>query len=109
MNNKMKILVTFANQYDVDNSRGTTLNYFFWGENGEAFKTTGNPTGAVGYQRAKNTLPYEMREKITWAPAIYNAEFEMSVGSDGKPVMKVKDLEYFCDVEIKAKPLAASK
>lgn len=104
--NTSRILVTFANQYDIKDektgniTRGCTLNYFFFGENGEMFKTMAGLDGAIGYQRAKCSLDYDMRKKIKKAPAIYDAEFEMSIGSDGKPVMKVVDLKFFGDVYI---------
>ena len=39
-------------------------------------------------------------KKIVSAPALYEAEFEMSVGSDGKPVLKIVDLDYVCDVSM---------
>ena len=32
-------------------------------------------------------------------PAIYDACFEMAVGSDGKPVLKATDLTYVQDVD----------
>ncbi|WP_411337019.1 hypothetical protein [Ruminococcus gauvreauii] len=101
--NKQRILLMYANTYEMDNgNNGLTLNYFFWGENGELLRTTNDLSGGpVGYQRAKNSVEKELRSKITFAPAIYDAEFVMSVGGDGKPVLKVCDLEYVGQVEIK--------
>ena len=96
--NKIKILVMYANEYDVDGNKGTTINYFFFGENGEMLKPQFAPNGQVGYQRAKVSLPWDKRAKIIKAPAIYDAELEMSVGSDGKPVMKVVNLDFVGDV-----------
>jgi len=42
--------------------------------------------------------------KIKRAPALYDAEFSMSIGSDGKPVLKIIDLDYISDVQITPVP-----
>lgn len=106
--NKQKILLMYANPYDMKDESGRqvigcTLNYFFWGDNGELLKPIDGTSGMVGYQRAKCSIDSMLRYKIHKAPAIYEADFEMSVGSDGKPVLKVVDLEYAGDVEFKNK------
>lgn len=101
--NKMKILVTFANEWDMTadgGEKGCTINYFFFGENGEMMKANSYTKGAIGYQRAKVSLDYYKRDKLRKVPAIYDATMEMSVGSDGKPVMKVVDVDYVGDVAI---------
>ena len=38
--------------------------------------------------------------KIKKAPALYNAEFELKIGADMKPVLRVKDLEFVDEVQI---------
>ena len=66
---KMKILVTFANVWKMDNGQsGMTINYFMYGENGEQM--------------------------------IYEAKMGMKIGSDGKPVLTVEDLDFFSRVQI---------
>lgn len=101
--NKMKILVTFANVWKMDNgTTGMTLNYFMFGDKGELMVSQQNLSGgAVGQQRAKCSLDVSMRDKITFVPGIYDAEMSFKVGSDGKPVMTVLDLEYIGKAEIK--------
>lgn len=106
--NKMRILLMYANPYDMIGEKGKsitgcTLNYFFWGDAGETLKPIESTTGAVGYQRAKCSIDLELRHKILKAPAIYDASFAMAVGSDGKPVLKVVDLDYVGDVEFRNK------
>lgn len=103
--NRMRILVTYAKEYDMTNEKGErqigcTINYFFFGKAGEMMKPTSGLAGAVGYQRAKCSLDLDKRKRIKKAPAIYDAIMEMSIGSDGKPVMKVVDLTYVGDVNI---------
>lgn len=94
--NKMKILVTFANVWKMDNGNsGMTLNYFMYGENGEQMSSQNNLSGgAVGQQRAKCSMNENMRNKVTWVPGIYDATMSMKIGSDGKPVLTVEDLEF---------------
>lgn len=102
---KFKIFVTFANRYSIEDGgrsvTGMTLNYFFWGEDGAQFRPVSDPSGgAVGYQRAKCSMDYDMRNKIQFVPGIYEASFAMAVGSDGKPVMKVVDLDFVGKAEV---------
>lgn len=107
---KAKILILFANAYQMtdDSGRhmqGCTVHYLFWGENGERMLTQSvwDPNKPVGLQRAKCSIEMQLREKIPVAPAIYEGDFFMTVGGDGKPVMKLRDVAYICNVEFKEK------
>lgn len=40
------------------------------------------------------------REKISFVPGIYEAKMGMKIGSDGKPVLTVEDLDFFSRVQI---------
>ena len=88
-----KILVTFVNQYDVDGAKGTTVNYFFLDDDGE-FKSSTDKVLPRGQQCAKVSLPYEDIDKFYAIPGIYEGTFEMAVGSDRKPVLKLVDVAY---------------
>lgn len=94
--NKMKILVTFANIWKMDNGNsGLTLNYFMFGENGELMNSEQHLSGGpVGQQRAKCSLDPNMRDKVTWVPGVYDATMSYKIGSDGKPVLTVEDLAF---------------
>lgn len=102
MTSKTKILVMYAKEYDMppengkDRTTGCTVNYYFFGENGEALKSQIAPSGAVGYQRGKVSLEYADRAKIYEVPAIYEGTFVMTIGSDGKPVSRLVDVKYVC-------------
>lgn len=101
---KMKILVTYAGIWKSDNgSSGMTLNYFIYGENGEMMISRMDATGGpVGQQRAKSNQDTSMRNKISYVPGIYEAEMGFKIGSDGKPVLTVLDLEFVDRVIIRS-------
>lgn len=112
LTNKAKILVLFANQYQITDEKtgevtnsGTSVHYLFWGEAGENLITQSewDASKSVGMQRAKVSLYFDARTKIPLAPAIYEGSFEFSVGSDGKPVLKLIDVAYVANVEMKEK------
>ena len=112
--NVMRILVVFANAYDMPAegtkpaSKGCTVRYFFLGTDGSGLKPYSDALDApVGYQPGKVSLDYDKRAKIPFAPAVYDGEFEMNVGADGKPVMKLKDLEYVSPFDIGAAYVAS--
>lgn len=86
-----KILVTFVNQYDVDGSKGTTVNYFFLDDDGE-IKSTAGAVLPKGQQCAKVSLAYDSADSFTFVPGVYDGTFEMAVGSDRKPVLKLVDV-----------------
>ena len=105
---KARILVTYAMPYEINEngktSKGCTVQFFFFGENGETFDSTADYAlgidGSVGIQRAKASVDYDMKQKIRRVPAVYDADFTMTVGSDGKPVSKLLDLEYIAPVRL---------
>ena len=44
-----------------------------------------------------------LRNKIVVAPGLYEGTFEMTVGSDGKPVNRLRDVAFISHLEIKPK------
>lgn len=100
--NKMRILVTYAGLWKMDNGNtGLTLNYFMFGQNGELMEPQIDVTGGpVGQQRAKCSLDTTMRQKILYVPGLYDATMGFKIGSDGKPVMTIEDIEYLCQATI---------
>lgn len=107
--NKMRILVTFANTYDMpaetgrDAMKGCIVHYYFLGDDGQAFapQFSMDTVSPLGYQRSKVSMDYTMRAKIKSAPGIYDGSFAMTVGSDGKPVLKLIDLDYVESFDIR--------
>ena len=112
LTSKAKIMILFANQYDMKDDSGNkvtgcSVHYLFWGENGEALASEAefDPTKPVGVQRAKCSLDPMFRNKIVVAPGLYEGTFEMVTGSDGKPVNRLRDVAFISHVEIKQKVL----
>lgn len=106
--NKSKIVIMAANCYEMTDevtqqkNAGMVVEYYFFGENGEA---SFEPKFAqyqehVGVRRSKaNCLP-EFTNKLKNVPALYEGDFDMAIGSDGKPVLKLVDFEYLSDIAI---------
>lgn len=104
-----KVLIMSAVPYDMvsestgEKVSGCTVQYYFIGEQGEGLASVEDFTGgSIGYQRSKVSLPYEMRNELNVVPALYNGEFSMKVGSDGKPVLTMKDVELICPVDFES-------
>lgn len=107
LTSKAKIVVLFANAYDMQDDRGRSMtgcsvHYFFWGENGEALwsQTEFNPAKPVGIQRAKCSMDFDLREKLVVAPGLYEGLFVTTTGGDGKPVLKLRDVAFVSHIDI---------
>ena len=113
LTSKAKIVILFANQYDMKDEDGNKLagcsvHYMFWGENGEVLASEAefDPTKPVGVQRATCSVESVLRNKIVVAPGLYEGTFEMTTGSDGKPVNRLRDVAFISHLEIKPKVLS---
>lgn len=97
-----KIILLYANQYSVRDEdtrelkEGVTCSYYFNTE----LSAVGNSDGSVGMRPAKGSCPLELFFKIKKAPAIYDASFDMKVGSDGRPVLAIADLDFVEEIKI---------
>ena len=97
-----EIILLYAAQYEMTDERtgeikrGVTCNYYFNTE----LHAEDNANGSKGTRPAKGSVDFYLMGKIKSAPALYNAHFDMSIGSDMKPVLKIVDLDYIGDVEI---------
>lgn len=99
---QMEIILLYAGQYQIVDERtgeinqGVTCNYYF----NTNLTAEDNTNGTKGTRPAKGTLDFNLMKKVVKAPALYNADFDMSIGSDMKPVLKIKDLEFLDEVQI---------
>lgn len=103
---KMQIILLYAGQYQITDEttgeikQGVTCNYYF----NTDLHAKDNKNGSKGTRPAKGSVDFGLMNKITSAPGLYDAEFEMNVGSDGKPTLKIQDLDYVSDVIIGPAP-----
>lgn len=99
---KQKIILLFALSYAITDEgsgeikKGISCSYYFNTE----LKPVSNDNGTIGTRPAKGSAPIGCLDKIKTAPAIYEASFDMKIGSDGKPVLTIIDLDYVEDISI---------
>lgn len=102
----MRILLTYVAPYDLTDERGQrrsglSCQYCFFGEDGEAVASkTVNPSGASGWRQSKVSLPIDQMQNMISVPGVYDGEFDMRVGSDGKPTLILRDVRYVGTVNI---------
>ena len=107
---KMQIILLYAGLYKVIDERtgvvneGVTCNYYF----NTDLSAEDNANGTKGTRPAKSSMPPEVFWQIKKAPALYDAEFIMSIGSDGKPVLKISSLEFISEIALTPAMSAAS-
>ncbi len=108
---EMQIILLYAGQYQITDEstgeikQGVTCSYYF----NTDLRAEDNKNGSKGTRPAKGSIDFGLMKKIKSAPALYNAKFEMSIGSDGKPVLKIVDLDYVSDVFIGVVSAVADK
>lgn len=102
-NVKQNILVLYSGTYAVPDERtgvvneGCSMSYYMLTD----LQPVNNPDGTRGMRPAKCTVDtFWNSTKFTRVPGIYQAEFGFKVGSNGKPVLYVTDVEYLCDVHL---------
>lgn len=108
---KMPIILLYAGQYEIPDektgviNRGMTCNYYF----NTDLAVEDNVNGTKGMRPAKSSCDFMLMQKVVKAPALYDADFDMSIGSDGKPVLKIVDLDFVDQVKIVPVGVSGSK
>lgn len=95
----MKILLMYAGAIDMKGSdgdaiKGVSAEYYFFGEKGEMLESKISADDVSGIRRGKCFMDFEVAKKVSYVPGIYDGTFEMSVGGDGKPVLKLVDINF---------------
>lgn len=97
---KSKVVIMFASPYSMPRDDGTILEglsveYYFFGDHGEAIKPTFDAdSGVSGIRRSKCSLDVIQKDRISYVPGVYDADFGMKVGSDGKPILTMQSIEF---------------
>lgn len=107
--NKFKIFLFYSGLVDIkasdgrDGIEGVSMEFLFYGEHGEQVEPTVSADGISGTRRGKSFLSSDKVHKVSYVPGIYDGTFEMSIGSDGKPVLKLVDVDFVAPAVITAK------
>lgn len=97
---KIRVLLMFSGLINMEATKdrdavhGLSVEYYFYGNNGEMVQPRVSADGVSGTRRGKVFMTPEMENKISYIPGIYDGKFEMAVGSDGKPVLKLVDIDF---------------
>nr|DAG11512.1 MAG TPA: hypothetical protein [Inoviridae sp.] len=98
--NKFRIFLYYSGLVDIkareghDAVEGVSMEFLFYGEHGEQVEPTVSADGISGTRRGKSFLKSDKVNKVSYVPGIYDGTFEMSVGADGKPVLKLVDVDF---------------
>lgn len=104
---KQTIIVLSVNPYSMnDNGRiteGVSMRYLTT----DNMNAVVNEDKSLGTRPAKANLPYSWKDLFISAPALYDADMVLKVGSDGKPVMSIAHIDYIGNVKLSS--VAADK
>lgn len=119
MENRMRVMVFFTSVLDIPARKdkdgdhealnGVSLEYLFFGENGEQVESKVSPDGSCGTRRGKAFMDSSVVNKISYVPGIYDGTFEMSVNKDGKPTLRLTDIDFVTKAVITAQPVKEDK
>lgn len=99
MEMKSNVVILYASQYSMKDENGRPMEgvsaAYIIGDN---LAPVMHPNGALGCRPARGSLPLVCWSQLTKVPALYSGTFDMTVGSDGKAVMKLVDVQYVSEV-----------
>lgn len=107
---KTKIVLLYASRYAMPGDNGTVNNgvsvAYLYGDN---LAPTMSADGSLGQRPAKGSIPVGCWENIKQVPGIYEGYFTMSVSKDGKPTLKLIDMQYCGEVDLVQVPVKPDK
>lgn len=101
---KQNIVMFYAKNYDMmdekgEQREGVSVAYFMGG-----FAPIHNADGSAGLRPSKGSLPAGYMSRLPKVPAMYEGVFTLSVGSDGKSMLKLTDARYLGEAELELVP-----
>ncbi len=100
MATKAPIIVLSADAIQSDTKDGKISGMSVFYTFNTTFDSVYNNPNSFGQKPGKIWMDHDRIEKIVSAPGKYIGSFGMKVGSDGKPTLVLKDLDYICDVKL---------
>lgn len=97
---RAEIIVLSADAIQADSKDGKISGMSVFYVFNTTFESVYNSPQSFGQKPGKIWMEYDRIQKIVAAPAKYIGSFGMKIGSDGKPVLTLKDLDYICDVKL---------
>lgn len=105
---KLKVLLMYSGVIDIpardgkEALSGVSVEYYFFGNDGEMVEPRISADGVSGTRRGKVFMDAQMAGKVSYVPGIYDGTFEMNIGADGKPVLKLVDIDFVAKAGITA-------
>lgn len=96
----MRAIVVFANAWSMTDDKtgqdreGVTLEYLM----AENLDPVINEDGSKGYKHVKESIPLSKLPKVQAIPGVYEFEYGYVV-QKGKPVMKLRDIQFVCTLD----------
>lgn len=100
MGTQTEIIVLSADAIKADGKDGAIQGMSVFYTFNTTFNSVYNNPQSFGQKPGKIWMNYDRIEKIVAAPAKYIGTFGMKIGSDGKPVLVLKDLDYICEMKL---------
>lgn len=99
---KQNIIILSANPYSIKDERTGNLNegisvVYLPTDN---FYPVNNDNGSKGTRPAKGTVSRTLLSDFVAVPGIYDAELEVNIGSDGRPGLRLKSLNFVSVIEL---------
>lgn len=107
---KQNIIILSANPYSIKDERTGNLNagisvvYLPT----DSLYPVNNDNGSKGTRPAKGTLSQSVLSDLVMVPGIYDAELDLNIGSDGRPGLRLKSVNFLSVIDI-AEPKKGDK
>lgn len=98
---KQNIILTYARGYRMENdnksgfNEGVSLNYLLTDSMAPV-----DDEASRGVRFSKSSIPLSKSKQVVKVPGLYEADFSMKPGSDGKILLKLDDIKFLSEIEL---------
>lgn len=101
---KQPIIILSANPYKITQENGSvnegvSVTYLAT----DNLNPILNDNGSYGYKSAKGSLPGNKINQIISAPALYDADLQITIDKDGRPMIKLEHVDFVSELSITRK------